>query len=547
MNVPMDLAGDWHQATTLEELAGGAVVFKSGRRQLAVFRFETAAGPAVYAVDNRCPHEGFPLSEGTVDQECQLTCNWHNWKFRLDDGQCVLGGDNLRRYEVRVEEDGTVLVDLSEPSGEQQRTEILGGLRTAFRERDFGRICREITRMHFSGSDPFDAVREAIRWAHDRFEYGTTHAVAVAADWVALARGYDDWERRLVCLAECVDHLAFDALRHPEFAYAAASEAEFSSGAILEAIEAERREEAEGLVVRGLDDGLHFADMRQAFLTAALAHYNDFGHSLIYVQKTGELIESLGAEIERWVLPALARTLVYATREDLIPEFAGYAETLAALRSIEAAGDEDGDGDLDADALVGQGVRGCLAWTSDAIGRFGIERAEEIFEVLLAANARQMVFYDTAYQDAYDRPVNDSVGWLSFTHALTFSHAVHDLCRTEPQLWLEGLLQVACFVGRNRRFQDSGIDAGAWRVADGREFLEGVHHVLLDHGLRDPIFSAHLVKTSLAIEREIDANGEPTCTWLLSGLNRFLNSPLKQKHVRRLARQAIDLVARDHE
>ena len=78
MNVPMDLAGDWHQATTLEELAGGAVVFKSGRRQLAVFRFETAAGPAVYAVDNRCPHEGFPLSEGTVDQECQLTCNWHN-------------------------------------------------------------------------------------------------------------------------------------------------------------------------------------------------------------------------------------------------------------------------------------------------------------------------------------------------------------------------------------------------------------------------------------------------------------------------------------
>jgi hypothetical protein len=54
------------------------------------------------------------------------------------------------------------------------------------------------------------------------------------------------------------------------------------------------------------------------------------------------------------------------------------------------------------------------------------------------------------------------------------------------------------------------------------------------------------VKTSLAIEKELDEASESTRAWLLSGLNRFLNSPLKQKHVRRLARQAIDLVGRDY-
>ena len=114
MSVSADSSPNWQQATTLDELVAGPVVFKSGRRQLAVFRVETAEGPTVYAVDNRCPHEGYPLAEGTVDESCQLTCNWHNWKFRLDDGKCVLGGDNLGRYDVRVEADGGVLVDLSE-------------------------------------------------------------------------------------------------------------------------------------------------------------------------------------------------------------------------------------------------------------------------------------------------------------------------------------------------------------------------------------------------------------------------------------------------
>ena len=548
MSVSADSSPNWQQATTLDELVAGPVVFKSGRRQLAVFRVETAEGPTVYAVDNRCPHEGYPLAEGTVDESCQLTCNWHNWKFRLDDGQCVLGGDNLRRYDVRVESDGGVLVDLSEATPQQQRAEILGGLQSAFRERDFGRICREITRMHFCELDPLDAVREALRWAHDRFEYGTTHAVAVAADWVGLAQGYDDWERRLVCLAECVDHLAFDALRHPEYAYPQASESEFSTGAFLAAVEAERLKEAEGLVVRGIDDGLNFDDMQQAFAGAALAHYNDFGHSLIFVQKTGELIERLGPEIQRWVLPPLARSLVFATREDQIPEFADYAATLESVRSLETA--TEASGDLDGESLAGNGVRGCLAWTLDAISRVGperVERVEKIYEVLFAASARQMVFYDTGFQDAFDRSVNDSVGWLSFTHALTFSHAVRTVCRRNPELWNEGLLQMACFVGRNHKYQDRSLDAGEWQVEDSGAFLETVHGVLLDHGLRDPIFSAHLVKTSLAIERELDEASESTRGWLLSGLNRFLNSPLKQKHVRRLARQAIDLVGRDHE
>jgi Rieske [2Fe-2S] domain len=32
----------------------------------------------LFAIANRCPHQGYPLSEGTLGSECVLTCNWHN-------------------------------------------------------------------------------------------------------------------------------------------------------------------------------------------------------------------------------------------------------------------------------------------------------------------------------------------------------------------------------------------------------------------------------------------------------------------------------------
>jgi hypothetical protein len=47
------------------------------------------------------------------------------------------------------------------------------------------------------------------------------------------------------------------------------------------------------------------------------------------------------------------------------------------------------------------------------------------------------------------------------------------------------------------------------------------------------------------VEEELLAAGESRVPSLLPSLNRFLNSPLKQKHVRRLARQANELVSRD--
>ena len=107
-------------------------------------------------------------------------------------------------------------------------------------------------------------------------------------------------------------------------------------------------------------------------------------------------------------------------------------------------------------------------------------------------------------------------------------------------------MQMALFLGRSHRYVDvAAVSEDDWQVDDQQAFLEGAFQVILDHGLRDPIFSAHVLKTTVAVAEELLAAGESRVPSLLPSLNRFLNSPLKQKHVRRLARQANELVSRD--
>ncbi len=164
---------------------------------------------------------------------------------------------------------------------------------------------------------------------------------------------------------------------------------------------------------------------------------------------------------------------------------------------------------------------------------------------MLEALARNLLHFDTSYDVAFDRPVRHNVGWLDFTHGVTFANAARVVCARYPQYWGAALLQMACFLGRNRPYLDLGIDEISWHVPDPDAFFAAAYERILDHGIRDPIFSAHLVKPTAAVAAELP-HASPSCrAAMLAGLNRYLQSPLKQQHIRRLARQAIALVQRD--
>ncbi|MFA9460680.1 nitrite reductase small subunit NirD [Thiohalorhabdus methylotrophus] len=82
----------------------GARVVRTELGDIAVFR---AADDAVFALDDRCPHQGGPLSQGMVLGH-RVACPLHNWQIELGSGEAVAPDEGCtRRHPVRVE-DGRV-------------------------------------------------------------------------------------------------------------------------------------------------------------------------------------------------------------------------------------------------------------------------------------------------------------------------------------------------------------------------------------------------------------------------------------------------------
>ena len=84
----------------------------------------------LFAIGNRCPHEGYPLSEGTLGPGCVLTCNWHNWKFDLASGEALVGRDPVRTYEV-AERDSEIFIDFSDPPADERGARAMSGIEAA--------------------------------------------------------------------------------------------------------------------------------------------------------------------------------------------------------------------------------------------------------------------------------------------------------------------------------------------------------------------------------------------------------------------------------
>ncbi len=100
----------WTRVCRIEEIPQlGARVVKSGHGNIAVFR---NAEDEVFALLDKCPHKGGPLSQGIVFGR-KVACPLHNWNIGLDDGGAVAPDVGCTRaFAIKVE-DGAVYLDLN--------------------------------------------------------------------------------------------------------------------------------------------------------------------------------------------------------------------------------------------------------------------------------------------------------------------------------------------------------------------------------------------------------------------------------------------------
>ncbi|MCU7884129.1 MAG: Rieske 2Fe-2S domain-containing protein, partial [Candidatus Thiodiazotropha sp. (ex Lucinoma annulata)] len=92
----------WHKVLSKDELPEGRVTSVTCKKQtLCMSHHEGQYG----ALDNKCPHQGGPLGEGSIENGL-LRCPWHGWDYDPITGKAPGFDDGVETFPVEIRDDG---------------------------------------------------------------------------------------------------------------------------------------------------------------------------------------------------------------------------------------------------------------------------------------------------------------------------------------------------------------------------------------------------------------------------------------------------------
>ncbi len=281
-----------------------------GPRELVVV--EDGATGAFFVVDRACPHEGFGLEEGSV-LGGTITCDWHGWRFDLETGTCLTGGDDVRSYPTEVR-DGDVYVDAMVAVSEAELEAALQALVSALETGSLRAAARHAARFVRFGAPLERLATILVRYAATHGE-GPLRLEAVAiADVLDLAPGLP-LEAVAALTADVAVGVAERYARAPlrfgpepatPIAWATTSARLALTGA-LAADEAEAAALTAGMV----RSGVALEEIAAALATGATDGLRD-PEALLLAERAVRLSRTLGPEVARVLLPPVAATVAAA-------------------------------------------------------------------------------------------------------------------------------------------------------------------------------------------------------------------------------------------
>ncbi len=436
-------------ASLTELRAAGRLVVHADPHVLCLF----VEGDAVYAVDNRCPHMGFPLHRGTVCDGI-LTCHWHHARFDLSTGGTFdQWADELRRFPVELDGD-TVLVDLSAPDDPvgHQRSRLRDGL-----ERDIPLVLAKAT-IALLEADPtgVDAFRAGLDFGVARRGGGWFRGLTTLVCFMNLAARLDP-ENRAAALYQGLAEVASDsAMGPPHFALdplpGTPPEPARLALWFRNFVEVRDAEGAERALVSAVRGGASPSELSDMLFAAATDHrYLDGGHTLDFVNKSLEALDITGWETAEAVLASLPAQLAGAERMEEANAWRNPVDLVTLLESAFA--------ELDQVLASGSTRRGAWEGRTALVQTVLGAEATEILDALLGAlrsGATEVELASTVAFAAATRiarfPTSNEFGdWDTALHSFTFANAVEQGLRRSPSLeLLRGVLDAAMSVHLDR-------------------------------------------------------------------------------------------------
>jgi len=313
-NNPLNL-DEFFRAASLAELQEKRMMTVSGEdRPLLLCSHEGQ----VFALDNRCPHMGFPLSKGSV-QEGILTCHWHHARFDLRSG-CTfdLWADDTLAFEVRLH--GADIWISRRPRQQADSPFYFARLRRGM-EQNIGLVqAKNIVALLARGEPAHCIVREIARFGahnHRVWKDGMTTLTAVAR--------LSPWLREttlIYALTLAARKVAANCdgqpVRHsPGGLLGGRFSEERLSRWMVHWVRVRHDDGAERTLLAALDSGLtREALNRLVFGSLQERVYADGGHALDLSSKAFELLDLIGWEHAAEILPLIVEYLTQSQSEE---------------------------------------------------------------------------------------------------------------------------------------------------------------------------------------------------------------------------------------
>ncbi|MFI5351437.1 MAG: Rieske (2Fe-2S) protein [Candidatus Binatales bacterium] len=424
------------RALDASELADGQsrLVNLEGR---AIALFSSAG--RVFAVDNRCPHMGFPLDRGTV-KDCILTCHWHHARFDLASGGTFdQWADDARAFRVRIE-DGAIWVDVAEYGDPVRRQmERLGdGL-----ERDLPLVIAKSVIALVEGAEtgPLAVFRAGLDFGVRNRRDGWGAGLTTLTCMMNLLPWLDAADRSRA-LYQGIASVAEDCAGNPvRFAVrplpGAGADLARLRGWFRQFVEVRDAEGAERCVTSAVRSGAPAREIEAMMFAAATDHrYLTTGHVLDFTNKAFEALDHAGWDRAEMVLASLARSYAGGERMEEANAWRSPIDLVAILeRAFENLPD-----------AVHRGLTAARPWTGmEPLAAVILgDDPQSIADAMLAALSQGCapaelggaVAYAAALRIAHFHISNEFGDWDTAHHSYTFANAVHQALGRAPTLEL---------------------------------------------------------------------------------------------------------------
>jgi nitrite reductase/ring-hydroxylating ferredoxin subunit len=437
------------RAASLAELrAAGRLVVHLDRHTIALF----AEGDDVHAVDNRCPHMGFPLHRGSVSDGI-LTCHWHHARFDLCTGGTFdQWADELRRFAIELDGDD-VLVDLRprEDPVAHQRERLRDGL-----ERNISLVlAKAAITLWEADRTGVEIFREGLDFGVRRRGNGWFRGLTTLTCLMNLVPRLDPAEQPVALYHGVADVAGDSADGPPHFSLdplPGTTDSARLAGWFRRFVEVRDAEGAERALISAVRAGAPPAELAEMLFAAATDHrYLDGGHTLDFVNKALEALDVAGWDRAEAVLASLAAQFAFAERMEEANAWRNPVDLVELLEEAFAR--------LPESLADGAARRGSWSGRPELVQAVLTAEPANILDALLDAlragatevDLASAVTFAAATRIARFPTTNEFGDWDTALHTFTFANAVEQGLRRSPSAeLLRGVLDAGMSVHLDR-------------------------------------------------------------------------------------------------